>query len=115
MKKRAFKDLVLVNFPELTVTRDVKHPQLFVMLNKNGEMFEEVMASYSASKTWEIAHRLMMRGELKPYWKEESEKALKEAHESLIEAKKDPNWKPLITDQEIDALIDGVLYKHGFT
>lgn len=88
MKKRTFKDLVLVNFPELTVARDVVHPQLFVMLNKNGEMFNEVMTSYSASKAWEIAYRLMMRGELKPYWKEESKKSLNESHESLIEAKK---------------------------
>lgn len=115
MTNRSFNELVLVNFPDLTVRRDIKHPQLFVMLNKNGEMFDENMSSLSAKQTWEIAHRLMLRGELKPTWLEEHEKSMKEAHESLIEAKKDPNWKPSITDQEIDALVDGVLSKHGFS
>lgn len=115
MTNRSFKELVLVNFPDLTVRRDIKHPQLFVMLNKNGEIFDEIMSSLSAKQTWEIAHRLMLRGELKPNWLEEHEKSMKEAHESLIEAQKDPNWKLSLTDREIDDLVDGVLSKHGFS
>lgn len=113
MTKRSFKDKVVNNFPELTVRRDVNHPQLFIMLNKNGEMFDEVMSSYSASKTWEIAHRLMLRGELKPYWLEEHIKSMKEAHERLSEAKQDTNWSPLLTDLEIENLVDSVLRKHN--
>ena len=108
MKNRDFKELVLVNFPELTVRRDVEHPQLFIMLNKKGEMFDEAMTSYSANKTWEIAYRLMLRGELKPDWKEESEKSSREIHEKLIEVQKDTSRK-FITKNQVNKLINEVL------
>lgn len=113
MKNSSFKSLVLTNFPELTVKRNLKYPELFVMLNKHGETFCEKMTSYSSKQTWKIAHSLMLRGELKPYWKEESEKSLKESQEKLIEAKKDKNRK-FITKKQVHKLTNEVLKEFGY-
>ena len=56
------------------------------------------MTSYSAIKSWEIAYKLMIRGELQPYWKDDSEKSLMKSKEKLVEAKKDPNWQQFIDE-----------------
>jgi|GEM_PF-5808347 len=109
----SFKSLVLSSFPELTVKRDPECHNLFMMFNKNGETFSETMASYSAKKTWEIAHRLMLRGELQPYWKEESERSLQEAQEKLAAAKMDPDWQPM-SETDVTQLVDEVLKEYGY-
>lgn len=109
------KNLVLAKFPDLTVRKDNNYPKLFVMLNENGELFNESLSTYSAKQTWKIAHDLMIRNELNPNCKEDHLKSMKETHDLIIEAKNDPDYdKSILSDIEIDNLIDNVLKKHNY-
>lgn len=114
MKNNNFKALVVAAFPGLTVKKDIESPRLFVMLNKNGEIFSEKMTSYSAIKSWEIAYKLMINGELQPYWKDDSEKSLMKSKEKLVEAKKDPNWQQL-SEKQVQQFIDETLKEYRYT
>lgn len=84
MKNCSNKDTVLKKFPELKVTRCSENPELFIMLNKHGVMFSELMTSYSAKKTWEVAHNLLVRGVLKPYKETKSTHDVKFFHQNKI-------------------------------
>lgn len=113
MKNCNFKALVLSKFPELSVKMDSDTSSLFVMLNKNGYIFDERTSAISANKVWEIAHTLMLRGELQPNWKEDSETSRKLSSEKLAEAKKDTN-REFLSKNEVKQLIDEVINEFDY-
>lgn len=108
-----YKALVLAVFPALTVERCTETPELFVMLNQHNQIFDEKTTAYSASKSWELAYRLMQRGELNPNWKEEAEKSMKETHAKLEIAKQDPKWR-FMSHEDVSRMVEEVLNEDEF-
>lgn len=114
MIKQSFKDLVLTNFPKLTVKRCYETPNLFGVFNQHNQQFNEKTRARSARKSWEIAYRLILRDELRPDWKEESEESITETHALLEEAKLAPNWRPM-SHEDVDKMISEVLRSNTIT